>query len=304
MNNTLSNPNASHQSHNANSDWDDLSKVPFTANSQPEDPDSQTVFFNTRDPKRPNRLPQDHNKLYERLQRQGAKIVNALHTGKSVVEVSDSATEADRQDFYNWFINGQLSPAIESQLLQTIRPPMFGKEENAEKTLKALSSVHEQRILAVASGRGFNNYDSVDLTDLATAIQNYPTPVEFQSLEASLINSIQQPAKRTAYTEDLEVFKQKFYGKRQEYHEAWQNLEREARNQQLLTAPNRETPEEYAQNVADGVYAEYFDPAERERVYRPDFNTNQALDGSAHQPNSGKPEAKKGLFGKFFGRKK
>lgn len=312
MNNTLSNPNSSSQSPN-NSGWDSLSDIQFSGNSQPEDPETQTIFFDNHDPKRANQPLQDEAEKAKRRNRQGAKIINAFHTGNLITEVSDFTTDTARENFYGWLNNHQLTPVEESQFLQTIGTPMFSENGNPEQTLSKLSSAHERGILADMSGRGFDQRDQVNTSDLEAVLDRYPTPIEFQAAEAKFLDGLVSPKKRAEYTQDLEIFKAKFYGKRQEYHEAWQKLEQDAKTYQAALDRRQETPEEYAQKVDEGVYAEYFYPSEdlgylapetQEQYRNPDYQPTGPNSTQSSTDNSPQNTTKKGIFGKIFGRKK
>lgn len=247
----------------------------------------------------------------KKLNQHTTKIINSLITGRDVTEVGDSVTSAGaRETVYSWINNGQLTPSHESQLLQTIAPPMHTRSGSFEKTFGDLSSPHERGILTFASGRGFNNRSQADVSDIQAVLNRYPTPVEFQAVEDELLDSIRRapnnpPEKVAEYQKDFAEFKRKFYGKRQEYHEAWQRLEQEARasqaaDQRFLERMQSEgmdyqSPEvrayvEAAKQQQDPTSANY--PADRRVIIKP------------RDPDTAKPEPKKGVFGKLFGRKK
>lgn len=245
------------------------------------------------------------------LNKHEAKIINSLMTGQPVTEVGDSVTSAGaRETFYGWVNNGQLTPSHESQLLQTIATPMQTQSGGFEKAFNNLSSLHERGILTFASGRGFGQRDQASISDVQTVLQKYPTPVEFQVVENELLDSIRRapnnpPEKVAEYQRDLETFKQKFYGKREEYHKAWQKLEQEAKNyqnrQQIFIERMQsdsiayQPPEvrNYIENLnqqQNSTAANY--PADRRVIIK------------SRDPDTTQSETKKGVLGKLFGRKK
>lgn len=239
----------------------------------------------------------------EKLNRHATRIINSLMTGQFVTEVSDSVTSAGaRETVYGWFNNGQLTPSHESQLLQTIASPMHAENGGFEKTFAKLDSAHERSILAFASGRGFNNRDQTDISDLQTVLNKYPTPVEFQVVENELLDSIRRapnnpPEKVAEYQKDLEEFKRKFYGKRQEYHEAWQKLGQEARADQASQQRFIEQMQSGDMNYQPPEVRAYVESAKQQQ--NPEHATIES-----RSPDTVKPEPKKGIFGKIFGHKK
>lgn len=237
-----------------------------------------------------------------KINEHSTKIINSLFTGKHVTEVSNSLiSPSARENVYNWINNGQLTPAYESQFLQTIATPMQSKNGSLEQTLHNLTP-HEQGILAFARGRGFNNQAQTNPSDLQNILSQYPTPVEFQSIEDTLLDTLRHspnnsPEDVLQYQKDCETFKQKIYGKRQEYHAAWQNLVQEAHRQQKLA--------EFHQQMFNArPSSELSYQAPEVRAYYDNQSNANSTPNQAANSSPTNPTAKKGIFGKLFNRKK
>lgn len=327
MSNTLNDPNSPNS---VDPSWanigkdtpfnEDLARARIQAAKSPdyyeEDPETQTIFFSTPEVANANETLRAQNEKEMRLRKQSAKIVESFMTGKHVSEIDEPAADDNGYiTFYGQLNHHQLTPTDESAFLQSLATPLHHKD-GFSKTYAELNSDHEFKILAFASGKGFGKDIPTAINDLQTILETYPTPVEFQVVEDRLLDGIRRvsqnsPGKVAEYQKDFETFKQKIYGKRQEYHEAWQKLERDARNYQILHAPRTETPEEYAEKVREGVYAEYFYPSEdlgylapeaQAQYHNPDYQpVSEASPSTTPTPQA---DSKKGLFGKLFGRKK
>ena len=290
-----------------------LDNVPKSKDFYAEDPETQTIFFESQQTAKANETLAVQTEEEKRLHRHGVKIINSLLTGEQVATSPETPVQDNAYEiFYNWINDGQLTSAHESQLLQTIAPPLSSRNSTPEKLLAQLASDHEHGILAYASGRGFHYRKQVNTSHLQAVISRYPTPVEFADFEETFLSDLRSTsgeAKATEYQSDLEVFKNKFYGKRQQYHKAWQQLERQAKDYQTLHAEPVESPEERAQKIKDGIYAEYFYPEEdlgyqapeqRERWRNPDYVAPENQTTQEPAPSS----KQRGIFNKLFNRKK
>lgn len=138
--------------------------------------------------------------------------------------------KAEREDFYQKVASGEISALEESEVLQNIATPLDVGVPH-QQVLAGMQDKHERRILAEMSGTGFDNWQYVNPNALSATMAKYPTPVEFAPAEEEMLEAIRlhnSPAKYQEYREAMESFKQKFYGKRYEYHKAFQSLQGKA----------------------------------------------------------------------------
>lgn len=174
-----------------------------------------------------------------RLARQGDKLIAAFERGPSVLSIKTvEVTDAERQAFFDQLNSGQITAQDQSRMLQQISLPgsQGGGRYNFEPSFQKINNDHGRKILAFTGGFGFYNSASMSSDHLRYLLETCPTPLEFASREAdmlqTLIRSGNSPAKIDAYREDLETFKQSVYGKRYEYAQALDALKTQATTMQ------------------------------------------------------------------------
>lgn len=244
-----------------------------------------------------------------RLKSHTAKIVTSFITGQHVADIEKPvAGNGARETFYGWLNDGQLTTADEHALLQSLTAPVHFKN-GFTKVYANLGSDYEQTILAFASGNGFGSNIPTTISDVETAFNQYPTPIEFQAVENAFLNNIHNvpglpPEEVAKYQKAVDSFKNKIYGKRQQYHEAWQKLEQEAKSHQ---AHLQNLNEHYESSDMDYQSPEAQAYAEKLQQQFGSSSSEHSADRrvviKSRDQDTADSKSKKGIFGKFFGRK-
>lgn len=174
---------------------------------------------------------------HEREHRQGQKLIAMYyHKPNDIAKVIARGLPANEQiEFYDKIINGDLNTdAARSKLLQKIQPA-YGADDapDYQSIFNKINTLHGLTILNYAGGYGASgNLAQLSAPYLYDFYKKYPTPIEFQSKAASLINDLVNantaPQTIEQYKTDLEEFQKAVYGKRYEYYQAMQNLINEA----------------------------------------------------------------------------
>lgn len=104
-----------------------------------------------------------------------------------------------------------------------------------------LSDKHSRRIFAFVNGISdtTENLQRLSGDIVNTTLSRYPTPIEFNVKANEMLERLavhNSEAKCQEYARDLEAFKRQLYGKRQEYYEAFQEIERKAAQYQAEQA--------------------------------------------------------------------
>lgn len=199
--------------------WDSLSQAPFAGdqpNTAPRQPESETA----------------------RLARQGDKLITMYYHGpEAAAQPSVTVSDAERNKFYDALTSvnsDQITPAIESKLLQNIMLPSGPTgRENYAKVFTKIDTPHGLTILNYFTGNFGSHQASQPTPDtLASLLKSYPTPVEFAPRGEILINSLKErniPGPEIDQFEDgLEAFQKAVYGKRYEYYQALNELRDQA----------------------------------------------------------------------------
>lgn len=178
---------------------------------------------------------QDYVKIAD-SERQKRKILGAFalgingHINVDALNQHDvTMSREDRDSVIDWMASGQIGGAQKRELLSRIWGPMQSID-NAGNVVSTLNTKHEKRILASMGSVGFNNWQSVGAGDMRTFIERYPTPMDFQATSDSFLDDIERnngPDKRAEYEVAMSSFKNKVYGKKQEYWDRMRELDQE-----------------------------------------------------------------------------
>lgn len=162
------------------------------------------------------------------------KLIAAMLYGQSLGDQAPTVTDSERTTFYQKLLSHEIGDRQESNLLQTLATPAHDPAtrqlSRTANVLDTLSSIHHQRILSYMTGGDFNK-PNPDPDSVARFLTTYPTPVEFSKAEDKLMEMIYENnpgEKYQAYLKDMESFKDNIYGKRQEYHRAFNSLQSKA----------------------------------------------------------------------------
>lgn len=207
-------------------------------------------------------------------ERQERKVISALLYGSEVIGESDAdISEQDRATVYQKLANHSIDDHRKSQLLREIKAPFH---QSIEHTMDQLNSKHERRILAYFSGAGFDNWESTSIYDLQNATQTFPTPYELAASEQNFLEDIREhnsPQKYAEYQDAMESFKRKTYGKRYEYYQAIESLQRKADQQAAENTIRTQVLSTYAHDIAPPPETVYknaelrrIDPAEQREI--------------------------------------
>ncbi len=168
-------------------------------------------------------------------ERQENKIIASLLRGEDALfQKQVDISPAERQQFYDQILNHQITREQESHLLQQISTPAHDRTGQLTRTgdvLAQLNTKHDQRILSYMTAVNGQMPASLTPDHITAFLQKYPTPIEFASAEQDFLTMIDYrngDAKLREYEADIETFKHKIYGKRQEYYQALQSLEGKA----------------------------------------------------------------------------
>ncbi len=171
------------------------------------------------------------------LSRQEKKLAKILISGDYDVfsEPSVEISEQAQKEVFDTINSNKLNLQSESELLQHIAPPSKTENSSPKKVFDNLSSLHEKRLLATFSGVGFDNYQDIQPSDVENFLSRFPTPIEFVPEARKFLEDIEKnnsPKKYQEYLADMEKFKHKIFGKRQEYFDSLQSLKQKARKAQ------------------------------------------------------------------------
>ena len=90
---------------------------------------------------------------------------------------------------------------------------------------------HSRRILAYATGIGFNSYNTTDSNTLEAFLNRFPNPFDFDEASEAFLANIRASnplPKYQEYLKSMHNFKHAVYGKKQEYYEQVKLLQAEA----------------------------------------------------------------------------
>lgn len=153
-----------------------------------------------------------------------------------------AASDEQRQQVYQQINDGVIAPAVESRALQCITPP-YGRpgKENYGPIIARIGDKHGLKILAYTAGADIASVNRIRDDEtinsyyeqmLQSLVRACPTPVEFAEREKTMLDDLKRagnpPSKIAEYENDFERFKHSVYGKRYEYHQAYQQLEAKA----------------------------------------------------------------------------
>lgn len=288
--------------HSPKTNWDNLSSSP---NSLEEDPATQTVFLN------PNTPAHQAERLHHNVEQ---NLVEALVDGSTHLNPDHSSPNATANDYYsvyNSINHGYINRGSASRLIETIPAPSEQENSSPEQVLGTLIGDKQTRgILAMASGRGFNNRDRVTSEDITLALGRFSTPLSFISTETSFLENIKAhnpPEKYAQYQDAMANFKQQLYGDRLLYSDAYLGLERQAARQQSLNNSRGVVIQSYRNHSSTNTNpsnesiiestAPYMAPEMQER-----FGDIQARVNNSNSVSKA-DKKKPGLFSKLFGRK-
>lgn len=134
----------------------------------------------------------------------------------------------DREKLSQYFIMGAVDDRTASGIISKIRP---NAAMTPEQTMGSLAA-RERNILGYfTSFKWGDNWQNASTRDLDSFYAQFPTPIEFESEEATFLDKIEDlngAAKRAAYEDAMENFKKHVFGKRYEYYKSYQNLKAEA----------------------------------------------------------------------------
>ncbi|MCQ2571366.1 MAG: protein phosphatase 2C domain-containing protein [Candidatus Saccharibacteria bacterium] len=167
-------------------------------------------------------------------ERQKRKILTMYALGESsmaqVLNESDvQVDEKARGDILDMIANGQVNDELKHSILERIGRP--SDIAGSQKVAESLNTKHEKRILAMMGGGDFNNYELTNGSNIDMFLQQYPTPMDFESTENAFLQHIGEmngQEKQNEYAFAMEVFKRKVYGKRLEYYTQMKALDKEA----------------------------------------------------------------------------
>lgn len=229
--------------------WDELGKaVPFGGQQRER---------NTADARQ-----ERQSEIEKNIQHQQNIIVLGLlgsENGRVHTDVigmhGEKVSESMREQVYDNIANGRIGLKQERTLLEAIADPstkaaykIAGKNRHGMPTVEdkqlgmesvfgQLESKHQKRILSAFSGHGFNKWESASSDDLKAFLKKYPTPIDFEKDAQEFVSGITvkngndqlNQAKQREYAVAMAEFKNKVYGKRQEYWEQMKVMNAEAK---------------------------------------------------------------------------
>ncbi|MBR2544220.1 protein phosphatase 2C domain-containing protein [Candidatus Saccharibacteria bacterium] len=177
--------------------------------------------------------------------RQQRKIITALlymengHPNYSILKRFEAPPmpRGGRDIFLDRLTEGQITPENERELLNAIESPVA--RDGVELVMNSLQSKHERRILGkmTRGDDGFSNWQSLGRDDLTSLLKKYPMPMDFENASTEFLSDIElsnNREKRLEYEQSMRDFKNKIYGRRQEYWEQLKELHSEADARQRL----------------------------------------------------------------------
>lgn len=178
-------------------------------------------------------------------ERQQRKIITAFlygtngHPNSKILNEFEPqpAPRGGRDIFLDSLAKGYIPLESERELLLMVNDPV--SQEGLEKVKEAIQSKHELRILGqmTRGDLGFAQWDDPASQDLGAFLRRYPLPMDFEYASAQFLSAMESGngiGKRLEYEQSMRDFKNKVYGKRQEYWERLKELHSEADARQRL----------------------------------------------------------------------
>lgn len=180
-----------------------------------------------------NQQSAENDDATQKLRTNEKKLIRLL-VGKDR-QLGGENTTVEHSDYsvvYYDIGTGKINNQTMSEILQTLATPFLRKGANPANTLNAIGQSKQERgILALMSGRGFENRDQIGTDDLKTALENYPTPFEYESFAHRLIDTVRAnnpPETVRNYENAIDNFSKTFYGDRHDYYDAYQVIKADA----------------------------------------------------------------------------
>lgn len=186
-------------------------------------------------------------------ERQQKKIIAAYALGAdSYGSIINSNGDSISDDLLNAGMmrlsNGEVPYKDKHDFLVRIMSPI-SNESNFGNVLNGLNSKHEKRILAAFGQAGFSNFENINVDDIKSFKQEYPTPMDFEETSVAFLNLIEHqngPQKRREYEQAMESFKKKIYGKQNEYWQQMKYLDKVAGSSKDVNREWRRNETEFA----------------------------------------------------------
>ena len=218
-------PNASPESPSAPPAWSSLGSMPFSGDA-PRAFRGNTPQQSANNPAEAERESEKREK--SRLRQEEKLIAIFARNDSDLLEArSISVSDDERASVLADLSDGKIGPEEESAILREIVSPVHNPDVGPDGVFERLSSRQEKRILADFGGLDFYHPEETTPETVAALVSKYPTPVEFEKAEANFLEDIRQNNSDKKYREYLSAmteFKTKVYGKREEYHEAFESL--------------------------------------------------------------------------------
>ncbi len=207
--------------------------APDSAASKWENLSKQIKFESAEDKKKTN------------AERQQRKIITALLLGNGGVdsepfhhhdvEVSEEARDA----YLDKVATREIGDKQYRELLNNVGDPYLDKDnptvaEKGERAFSKFSSAYEHAILQAMTVEG-RITKGTRPEDMKKFYDRYPTPMDFENVSNLFLRFISEKNQEELpeYTKKMESFKQKVYGKKQEYWTQIKNLRDEAMDMNL-----------------------------------------------------------------------
>ncbi len=214
--NFLKNKNKQEQANTGatGSDWDNLQEVPFN---------DETV-------KNP-----EAREYADKLSRQEKKLANVIlyNNPKLFAEAVPDLTNESVLTVYDKLNFGQFDEQAQKEALLWIKTYT---QKTPDMVLNDISeSEGEAMLLSYFTDASLENLQPASID---TFLQKYPTPADFEAEEQELLKQARganfSPEAFAKYSADITEFKQKIYGKRQEYYDTLKSLKEKAKENQLV----------------------------------------------------------------------
>ena len=168
-------------------------------------------------------------------ERQQRKILAAFsaceyggHFDESVINQPDVVmTDAIFNDAMSLFANNRISRSEIKSFLTKVTGPMQA-EGFSENLADKLSTEDEFRIMAFMSGSKMDAWKNISPDNIELFAKKYPTPIDFEHdsrVFLDIVKANSGPEEFAQYEKAMESFKNKVYGKKQEYWKQIQEIQ-------------------------------------------------------------------------------
>lgn len=184
-------------------------------------------------------------KVEQDAKRQQDKIIATVMRGNTDIigQHEVMIRHSDREAFLSAIQSGAYGMPEWRNLISHIAgptnlPPEYRKttdqifaEMSTGKKADASRERQEKRILAYMTGLGFEGYNGASGESVKKFLSKFPEPMDFEEASNAFMHSLSKvntPAKYQEYEKSMADFKNRVYGKKQEYWEQVKSLQHEA----------------------------------------------------------------------------